>query len=248
MTATQTAERAAEPVSNAVYDRGAGLLRAVYRRRLATPALLSAPDFFLSAPRFIGAWRALRAEALAIARRLGSVPRFHEIMPEQADISNNDGRDWRLFIAKAYGVEASPNLSLCPELVSLLDAAPEVLSASFSYLAPGKHVPRHRGPFGGVLRFHLTLDTPRDAHGRPAAVLEIDGIEHRMGDGDWLLWDDTFPHAVWNEGDTVRTVLLLDVWRPSMPADLRLLSRTVVRAVQFGIRWRGLAGPDGGRS
>ena len=125
--------------------------------------------------------------------------------------------------------------------MSLLDGAPEVLSASFSYLAPGKRVPRHQGPFGGVLRFHLGLDTPLDAAGRPAAVLEIDGVEHRLGDGDWLLWDDTFPHAVWNAGATVRTVLLLDVWRPGMPADLRLLSHAVVAAVRLGIRRRGLA-------
>jgi aspartate beta-hydroxylase len=242
MTQTPTDRRPPDAVPNALYDRGASLLRTLYRRRLATPALLDAPGCFPSAPRFVGAWRALRAEALAIARDLGSVPRFHEIMPEQADISNNDGRDWRLFIAKAYGVSVKSNLQLCKTLVSLLRDAPEVLSASFSYLAPGKQVPRHQGPFGGVLRFHLALDTPLDAAGRPAAVLEIDGVEHRLGDGEWLLWDDTFPHAVWNAGETVRAVLLLDVWRPDMPADLRLLSRAVIGAMRLGIRRRGLAG------
>jgi aspartate beta-hydroxylase len=229
-------------MSNAIYDRGAGLLRAAYRRRLATPAILDADRCFPSAPRFLASWRELRHEALAIAQRLESVPRFHEIMPEQADISNNDGRDWRLFIAKAYGEAVRCNLSLCPVLFSLLSDAPEVLSASFSYLAPGKCVPRHQGPFGGVLRFHLTLSTPRDAQGRPACVLEIDGMDHRPAEGQGLLWDDTFPHAVRNDGQAMRAVLLLDVWRPGMPPDLRLLSHVVVGAVRLGVRRRGASG------
>jgi aspartate beta-hydroxylase len=229
-------------MSNAIYDRGAGLLRAAYRRRLSTPAILDADDCFPSAPRFLASWRELRHEALVIAQRLGSVPRFHEIMPEQVDISNNDGRDWRLFIAKVYGEDVKYNRHLCPVLVSLLAEAPEVLSASFSYLAPGKRVPRHQGPFGGVLRFHLTLSTPCDDQGRPASVLEIDGTEHRPAEGQGLLWDDTFPHAVRNDGQAVRAVLLLDVWRPNMPVGLRLLSHAVVGAVRLGIRRRGASG------
>ena len=52
---------------------------------------------------------------------------------------------------------------------------------------------------------------PLAADGRPAAVLKIAGTEHRLADGEYLLWDDTFPHEVTNDSDEVRTVLLLDV-------------------------------------
>ena len=37
---------------------------------------------------------------------------------------------------------------------------------------------------------------------------------HRLDDGECLLWDDTYPHEVWNKTDEVRIALLLDVWRP----------------------------------
>ena len=43
--------------------------------------------------------------------------------------------------------------------------------------------------------------------------MNIDGVPYRLGDGESLLWDDTYPHEVWNRSDRVRIALLLDVWR-----------------------------------
>jgi aspartate beta-hydroxylase len=129
-------------------------------------------------------------------------------------------------------------MAACPTLAALLRATPEVLSASVSYLAPGKVIPEHRGPMRGVLRFHLPLVMPRDALARPAAVRAIDGTEHRLEEGQALLWDDTFPHGVRNESAAMRAVLLMDVWRRDMPADMRALSRVIVWCACVGIRAR----------
>lgn len=221
-----------------LYDHGADLLRALYARRIDTPPVLDAATHFAHAQTFTAHWPALRAEALAIAADLGRVPRFHELMPAQADISAHDGRDWRMFVVKAYGVAIAANAARCPTLSALLAGTPEVLSAAFSYLAPGKHVPAHRGPFRGVLRYTLHLDVPRDAHGRSASPLTIDGTTYRLDAGEGLLWDDTFVHEVRNDGDRVRVALLLDVQRRSMPRDLQWLSRLIVAAVGAGVRWR----------
>ena len=87
-----------------LYDRAAGVVRAMYDRRIATPATLEAEHYFPNAKRFTDRWADIRDEALAVAGTLGKVPRFHDVMPAQADISANDGRDWRVFIMKAYGV------------------------------------------------------------------------------------------------------------------------------------------------
>ena len=92
----------------------------------------------------------------------------------------------------------------------------------------------------GVLRFYLVLSMPVAADGRPAAVLKIAGAEHRLADGEFLLWDDTFPHEVTNGSDEVRTVLLLDVWRRGMPLDMRLLSRVLIFIVSVMARMSGV--------
>jgi aspartate beta-hydroxylase len=224
-----------------LYDHARDVVRSVYDARIHTPAVLDTERFFPNAQAFVARWRDIRDEALAVKRNLAGVPRFHDIMREQADISANDGRDWRMFIMRAYGRDVPQNRSRCPGVSALLDQSPEVVSAVFSYLAPQKHVPKHRGPFRGILRFHLMLTMPRTAAGDVAAILEIDGKPYRLVDGECLLWDDTFPHEVRNNSDEVRAALLLDVWRPEMPYDMELLSRAISGLVQVGMRFRGVS-------
>ena len=224
-----------------LYDRAAHVVRGIYDRRIATPATLDAEHYFLNAKRFTKRWTDIRREAFGVAAALPNVPRFHDLMAAQADISANDGRDWRVFVMKAYGVTLPENLARAPTVAALLADAPEVLSATFSFLAPGKHIPEHRGPFRAILRFHLMLSMPNDERGQPACVMNIDGVPFRLADGESLLWDDTYPHEVWNRSDAVRIALLLDVWRKDMPMDITLLSRAILFGTQTAIRMGGLS-------
>jgi len=79
------------------------------------------------------------------------------------------------------------------------------------------------------------LSMPTRNDGTPAAVLTIDKNDYRLREGDFLLWDDTFEHAVRNESDEYRVVLLLDVRRRSMPFDLTVLSSGFVWGVHLSI-------------
>ena len=223
----------------AFYDHAVTAVRGIYDRRIHTPPVLDCGHFFPAAGRFTGAWREIRDEALAVAGMLPNIPRFHDIMPEQADISANDGRDWRMFIMKAYGVRVEKNIARCPRIAALLEQTPEAVSAVLSFLAPGKHIPAHRGPFRAILRFHLMLSMPSDADGRPACEMHIDGEPYRLGDGEGLLWDDTFTHEVWNRSEQVRIALLLDVWRRDMPADVALMSHALMGAAKLWLKTRG---------
>ncbi|HZP21237.1 MAG TPA: aspartyl/asparaginyl beta-hydroxylase domain-containing protein [Bauldia sp.] len=221
------------------YDRASNVVRKIYEKRIDAPAVLDAKRDFPNSEKFAAEWRKIRDEA--VAARLEKQPRFHDIMPEQAEISANDGKDWRMLILKAYGVEVPENLAKMPTLARLLKECPEVKSATVSFLAPHKHIPRHRGPFRGVMRFHLGLKIPSEPGGRPATIMMIDDQEYRISDGETLLWDDTFPHEVMNNSDEPRIALLLDVWRPHMPVDMEILSRLIVGAVQIGMRYRGVS-------
>ncbi|MBZ0093673.1 MAG: aspartyl/asparaginyl beta-hydroxylase domain-containing protein [Sulfuricellaceae bacterium] len=224
-----------------LYDLSTGLIRRIYDSRISDPPILDSSARFPEARRFVDAWPLLRDEALRLAENIVQIPRFHELMAEQADISAKDGRDWRMFVLKAYGASISRNMALCPELAARVEEVPDVLSATLSFLAPHKHIPQHRGPFRGVLRFYLGLSVPTGADGRPSTVLKIDGAEHRIADGECLLWDDTFPHEVWNRSEAMRIALLLDVRRRGMPPDMELLSRLLIGAAGTAVRLRRLA-------
>jgi len=197
--------------------------------------------YFPNAHLFLDAYPAIRREAFDVVSSLVHIPRFHDLMPQQAEISANDGRDWRMFIMKAYGVSVAENLARCPTVAAVLRQAPEVVSCVFSFLAPGKHIPKHRGPFRGILRFHLILSMPLDDGGVPACELNIDGEPYRLRDGDGLLWDDTYPHEVWNRSEQMRIALLLDVWRKNMPADIEIFSRTLYALAKTVISMRGVS-------
>ena len=139
------------------YESLGDIVRRIYDMRIEGSPVLDVATNFPSAERFSSAWRSISDEARAVAQQMHRVPRFHEIMREQTSISANDNRDWRMFILKAYGAEFPRNMAMCPTLAALVTASPDVLSASISFLAPGKHIPVHRGPFRGVLRFYLVL-------------------------------------------------------------------------------------------
>jgi aspartate beta-hydroxylase len=222
-----------------LYDRTADAVRWIYDRRIAAPPILDESVYFPQVAEFQRVWERIRDEALAVARTLTQVPRFHELMAEQAPISANDGHDWRVFVLRAYGVDIRENVARCPVTATLVSTCPNVLSASFSFLAPGKHIPAHRGPFRGVVRCHIGLSMPRGEDGRVGAILWIDGKEHRLKDGDYLVWDDTYTHEVLNQTDEVRIALLLDVWRHGMPPDMSVLSHAIVGLVRLGILVRG---------
>jgi len=221
---------------SAIYDWSVLALRRIYDRRISSSPVLDSNRLFPDAQRFTAHWQQIREEALTVAQDLRNIPRFHEIMSEQASISANDARDWRMFIMQAYGQPIARNLARCPQLAQLIASSPDVLSASLSFLAPGKQVPAHRGPFRGILRGYLVLSMPKRADGEPAAVLKVDGLEYRLHEGEFMLWDDTFEHEVWNDSDQVRTVLLLDIRRRDLPRGLRILSSGIIALVRLNVR------------
>lgn len=224
----------------ALYDMSTNLLRKLYDRRITGPAVLDCETFFPASYRYIELWQELQNEALSLTANLEQVPRFHELLPSQVDISANDKRDWRMFMLKAYGTNFTNNLTQCPTLARLLNETPDVLTATLSFLAPHKHIPRHRGPFRGIIRCYIGLSIPCDDTGKPAAILTINDEDHLIGNGEILLWDDTYPHEVWNKSDKVRIALLMDIRRRNMPLDMELLSRLIISMVGATVRVKAL--------
>lgn len=225
----------------AFYEQLVDTMRGVYDRRIHTPAVLDQEHFFPSSDRFTGAWQDIRDEAMTIAGMLPQVPRFQDLMPQQDEIAGADGRDWRVFIMRAYGIDVPGNLARAPLTAGILAQTPEAVSAIFAFLAPGKHIPAHRGPFRAILRYHLMLSMPCDDSGVPSCELNIDGVPYRLKDGECLLWDDTYTHEVWNRSDQVRIALLLDVWRKDMPADIALMSRALMGGIKMWLKTRGVS-------
>ncbi len=206
-------------------------LRTVYGCWIHTPPILDADKYFPEARELEKNWRVIREEAIELLKDIERIPRLHELLKDQARISANDPYYWRLFILRAYGSDQTINQTRCPETTRLIRSIPNITSAAFSLLECGKHIPAHRGPYRGILRYHLALIVPLDRTGNPACVLRLADQRYFWREGDGLLWDDTYEHEVWNNGRGPRVVLLLDVKRRGMASGLQVIHNFLYESV-----------------
>ena len=162
-------------------------------------------------------WTLIRKELDELLVRKDDLPAFHDIVSEVSSIS--DDNDWKTFAFIAYGIESDRAVEQCPETWRILQKIPGLKSAMFSIFEPGKHLKPHRGPYNGVLRYHLGLMVPE----APKEKLGIRVADETRGwrEGESLIFDDAFEHEAWNHTDQVRVVLFVDFEKPTrFPASL----------------------------
>ena len=154
-------------------------------------------------------WPAIRAELDQVMVQRQQLPDFHQILDEVRTITQDD--QWKTFWLLGAGMDCRENASRCPQTMRALSHVPGVMNAFFSILAPGKHIPPHRGAYNGILRYHLGLIVPEPNW--MAGIRIADQVCH-WSEGTSLIFDDSFNHEAWNHTDGWRVVLFVDFARP----------------------------------
>lgn len=172
----------------------------------------------------------IRAELDTLLPRVHALANFQDISPDQAFLTTDAG--WKTFFFAGYGVECARNRALCPKTAAALDLIPGMSTAFFSILAPGKVLPPHRGPYNGVLRYHLGLRIP--ASDERCAIRVGDQIR-TWAEGSALVFDDTYQHEAWNRTTEWRIVLFVDFLRPLplLPRMLNTAMMALIRRTRF---------------
>jgi aspartyl/asparaginyl beta-hydroxylase (cupin superfamily) len=163
---------------------------------------------------------AIRAEFDRLIADRVALPAYHEVDRGETKISATTGAKWSVFILELLGHRPELNRSRCPETCKVLGRVPGLLQAFFSVLDPHKSVPEHDGPYLGYLRYHLALKVPRV---KPPSLI-VKGQRHVWKEGEAVLFDDSWPHAVENHSPESRAVLIIDVMRP-LPLVPRQINR-----------------------
>ena len=153
-------------------------------------------------------WEAIRDEAVAVALQGNSAPSLVTISPDHKGIAQIDS--WKSFFLHGYGYAIPENIARCPNTAKAIAGIPGLNSAFFSILAPGTHIPDHRGVTKALITCHLGLIVPRDGDVRMRVADQI----VRWGEGEMLVFDDTYRHEVWNDSKETRVVLLIHIDRP----------------------------------
>jgi beta-hydroxylase len=172
-------------------------------------------------------WTTIREEAERLLEDRENLANFQDISKDQIEITDDDR--WKTFFLYGYGFEAKLGVEMCPRTAALMRQIPGMKTAMFSILSPRKHILDHRGPYKGVLRYHLGLIVPRDA--RSCRIRVGDDYRH-WEEGQSMVFDDTFNHEAWNDTDETRVVLFVDVLRP-LPSPWAQINRAIVKAISY---------------
>lgn len=183
-------------------------------------------DWFSWVAAVEGRWHAIRRELDAVLAESARIPNFKDISEDQAVLA--DGDEWKTFFLFTGGRKAEVNCLRCPETAAAVELIPGMQTAMFSILRPKTHLPRHRGLYKGVLRYHLGLLIPEPPE---SCRIEVRGETRYWEEGKSLIFDDTYRHEAWNDSDHERVVLFVDFERP-LPFPLSALNRMVIR--RFG--------------
>ncbi len=170
-------------------------------------------------------WKSIRKELDGLMVRREEIPNFQDVSKSQRALTEGD--QWKTFFLSTFGgKKIEENCARCPETVRLLQNIPGLRQSMFSILAPRKHIPPHRGPYKGLLRYHLGLMIP-GAEG--SCRIRVGNNVRSWKEGKSIIFDDSNEHEVWNETDSYRVVLFVDFVRPTI-FPLSMVNRTIIWA------------------
>jgi aspartyl/asparaginyl beta-hydroxylase (cupin superfamily) len=153
-------------------------------------------------------WQYIRSEVQVLLEKQKDLPNIQDIQPAESLLTTDN--HWKTFFLQGFGHKAERNRELCPYTAKVLDQIPGLLTAFFSILHPGKHIPAHKGIFKGIVRTHLGLVIPETGE----CMMRVDKAFIHWKPGKVVFFDDTFNHEVWNNTDSIRIFLLIDTIRP----------------------------------
>jgi len=122
---------------------------------------------------------------------------------------NQPNDQWTIFGLMHNEKFMTENCNRCPQTAELLSRVPGIRVAGFSRIQPRAGIDTHKGFTGrryGSLAYHLGLLIPPTG-----AWLQCGPeIHHWRKAGEVIVFDDTYPHAAWNESDQERIILYID--------------------------------------
>ena len=201
----------------------------IMRRSLVPDRAILDKSAFPWIPALEQHWRDIRTEAVRI--RAEDIPSLGDISFDHGRIAND--RRWRSFFLKGYGYRMEHNCARAPITASLIERVPGLVTASFSVLEAGGHIPRHWGMTKGMLTYHLALKVPAEREKCRMHVEEGDNL-HVLpwAEGESFVFDDMYNHEVWNETGEDRYLLLIQIKRPC-----RSLGNFIQNFFLFGVRY-----------
>lgn len=128
---------------------------------------------------------------------------------------SHDSGDWNVFYLYLHGMQYSDNIEKCPKTVEMIkNVIPRHYEhAFFSAVNPKTHIMTHHGPTNKKLRLHFPIT------GLEGTRLRVADEVGTFEEGKAKVFDDSFDHEAWHDGETTRINLIVDFWHPDLSDD-----------------------------
>ena len=184
----------------------------------------------------------IREELIALVNEGGDFRPYVENHPDRPhrDFHGlNENMDWTALYLWRDGKVVEANAKRCPKTMAALEKVPlsrigtRTPAVLFSRLEPGAHIPPHAGMLNCRVICHLPLIVPE------GCWLRVGNETRQWEEGKLLIFDDSIEHEAKNPADSLRIILLFDVWRPELCEE----ERTAISAIFDSIdRFQGIPG------
>ncbi|MFH9364714.1 aspartyl/asparaginyl beta-hydroxylase domain-containing protein [Streptomyces anulatus] len=167
-------------------------------------------------------WVRIRDEADRLRGVRGGLEGYVEGEYMSAKFQGLGGSDWLTTPLYEKGGVPADVAEHCPAVRRLLQEHASLLSGDVivSRVEPGARLAPHVDDNDYKLTLHLGLRIPDDC------FLRVDGTARAWQEGRCLVFSDAYEHEVWNDGDTAREILLVDIWHPELsPVERQVLNQ-----------------------
>ena len=141
--------------------------------------------------------------------------------------------DWQALYLYRDGALVPASQPVAPTAYRVLDEHAvrpgiicDLLESHFSTLLPGARIAPHCDLWNFSINLHLAIDIPE------GAAIRVAGETREWEQGECLLFDYSFEHEAWNDGDRPRTCLLVDLWHPDTTVPERIALTAVMTEIQ----------------
>lgn len=214
-------------------------ISALITQSVRTPPQLSLDANFPQHREFEENFVSIKREVAEVVRNQDKLPLTKDTFAGQNETIGKDVKvnkqtaqvdGWRIFVV-SVGETFTPSAErTCPTLCALLKKHKDVVgSCVVSILPPNCSIPRHVGYYKGCMRYMLGVEIPDP---QDQVYLCVNDEKVNWQEGKSILWDDTYPHKVFNRTSGRRVVLYMDVLRPLRSKLLSGINRSLARMFQ----------------
>lgn len=135
---------------------------------------------------------------------------------------------WKTISLNAWDVEVYENYKYFPKTLSVIKSIPNIVSSSFSMLAPQSKILPHCGDTNGIFRCHLALSVPAKM---PECGFRVGDEWQSWEEGKLLMFIDANNHEAINNTNENRFIMIIDIIRPEYINKKRWICATVLTSL-----------------